>query len=207
MEEDKKNSIFKLQIDPQDASVEADIVTIRIKEIIESDLLLKPFTAIPSKENGIDIEGIASDGNTLYLGFRGPVLRGNYVPVMVIQDYRHTKDKDDCELRFVNLMGNGIRDIAKVGDGFLILSGPVGDGFGPYQLYFWDGSDCIEGSDRPTDHRTILLGNIPTQTGAKAEGIAVLEESSSSYIILLVYDGVPNGQPTLLKTIKPSLQH
>ncbi|MDJ0599758.1 MAG: MerR family transcriptional regulator [Crocosphaera sp.] len=29
------------------------------------------------------IEEIASDGNTLYLGFRGPVLRENYVPIMV----------------------------------------------------------------------------------------------------------------------------
>ena len=202
--EDKKNSIFKLKLNPQDATVEEEIVTIRIKEIIEEDELLRPFSGIPSKENGVDIEGIASHGDTLYLGFRGPVLRGNYVPVMVIKDCHNEKD---YELLFVNLMGNGIRDIVKVNDGFLILSGPVGDGFGPYQLYFWDGSDCIIGSDRPKEDRTILLGKIPTETGAKAEGITILEESSSSYTVVLVYDGLPNGRPTLLKVIKPRLKH
>ena len=100
------------------------------------------FTKIPSKENGIDIEGIASDGDKLYIGFRGPVLRGNYVPVMVIKD---CDNPSDYELLFVNLDGNGIRDICKVEDGFLIISGPMGDGVGNYQLYFWNGVDSIPG--------------------------------------------------------------
>ena len=47
VKEDKKNSIFKLKLNFEDARVEDEIVTIRIKGIIESDSLLKPFTAIP----------------------------------------------------------------------------------------------------------------------------------------------------------------
>jgi hypothetical protein len=35
-----------------------------------------PYMAIPGKDNGFDIEGLAVDGHRLLLGLRGPVLRG-----------------------------------------------------------------------------------------------------------------------------------
>ncbi|MEM9273857.1 MAG: DUF3616 domain-containing protein, partial [Cyanobacteria bacterium P01_F01_bin.143] len=73
--EDKKNSIFRLTIDSSTGEAK-DKKAIRIKGIIEKDPVLGIFTKIPSKENGVDIEGIASENNSLYLGFRGPVLRG-----------------------------------------------------------------------------------------------------------------------------------
>ena len=204
--EDKKNSIFKLTLDPQTGKEreKKERKTIRIKEILESDSILGIFTAIPSKENGIDIEGIASDGDTLYIGFRGPVLRENYVPVMVIEDF---EKKSDYELRFVNLGGNGIRDITKVKDGFLIIAGPVGDGFGRYQLYFWNGVDCLPGKNSPHNAKIEQIEEkIPFPEGfkdAKVEGITVLEENSSDYIVIIVYDGVPNGGPILFKVPKP----
>ncbi len=35
-----------------------------------------PCMAIPGKDNGLDIEGLAVDGRWLLLGLRGPLLRG-----------------------------------------------------------------------------------------------------------------------------------
>lgn len=35
-----------------------------------------PYLAIPGKGNGFDIEGLAVDGQRLFLGLRGPVLLG-----------------------------------------------------------------------------------------------------------------------------------
>ena len=144
--EDKKNTIFVVKLDANTGKKLKKSKTISIKKIVENDILLKEFTHIPSKENGVDIEGIASDGDTLYLGFRGPVLRENYVPIMVIDDWENKNL--DYELRFVQLDGNGIRDITKVDDGFLIIAGPVGDGKTPYELYFWNGVDGIPGKDK-----------------------------------------------------------
>jgi len=210
--EDKKNTIFKLTLNPQTAAASKEIETIRIKEIIENDSILGIFTPIPSKENGIDIEGIASDGDTLYIGFRGPVLRGNYVPVMVIEDF---EKKSDYELRFLNLGGNGIRDITKVKGGFLIIAGPVGDGIGSYQLHFWDGLDCLPGKDKPQNPHTTLLGEIPPPKNAegkdfkeaKAEGIAVIEEhtkgNSTVYQVIVVYDSVPQGGAITFEITNP----
>lgn len=47
-------------------------------ETLKEDVHLKPFikAQIPSKDNGLDIEGLAVRGNRLFLGLRGPVLRG-----------------------------------------------------------------------------------------------------------------------------------
>ena len=48
-------------------------------EVLKEDAHLKPFilSGIPSKDNGLDIEGlVAASNNRLFLGLRGPVLRG-----------------------------------------------------------------------------------------------------------------------------------
>jgi hypothetical protein len=101
-------------------------------------------------------------------------------------------------INYVNLNGNSIRDLAAVEKGFLILAGAGGDGISPYQVYFWDGKDIIPGKDKqPTNLK--LLGEIPAPSGAKAEGITVIEETNSAYKILVVYDGIANGNPTLFE--------
>lgn len=45
-----------------------------LREILLSNTYLKPFAALPSKENGLDIEGMAIHDGSLYLGLRGPVV-------------------------------------------------------------------------------------------------------------------------------------
>lgn len=44
--------------------------------LLKDDEHFGPFLAIPGKDNGFDIEGIAVAGKHLLLGLRGPVLRG-----------------------------------------------------------------------------------------------------------------------------------
>src|SRR5258706_6475374 len=48
----------------------------RLTEALEKDEHLGPSLHIPSKENGLDIEGLAIAGEHVFLGLRGPVLRG-----------------------------------------------------------------------------------------------------------------------------------
>jgi hypothetical protein len=157
---------------------------------------LKPFAQIPSKENGIDIEGIAVQGNDLYIGFRGPVLRENWVPVMVTQ---FENPADHPKLLYVNLGGLGIRDMVAVGDDqFLIIAGPMGDGPGGYHLYSWNGKDCVPGKNGA---KGVVrnLGEIPTDTGAKAEGITLLSSDQDDPLrLLIVFDGPERGDPISL---------
>lgn len=169
---------------------EIDRARISLYDLIQNDGVLKTFSHIPSKENGIDIEGIAVKGEWLYVGFRGPVFRGNYVPVMKL---KFDQPQESYELLYANLDGHGFRDIASVSDGFLIVAGPVGDNrAASYPLYHWDGKDIISGEDRAAADigKMTLLGQIQPPVGDKAEGLVVLEENDMSYELLIVYDGL-----------------
>ncbi len=197
--EKTRDKIFMLTINKNTGVPGSDLKSTSLREIINNDEILGLFSKIPSKENGVDIEGIAVDGDTLYIGLRGPVLRLNYVPIMKIPFDR--KDDKDYELYFVNLGGRGCRDIIKVDNGFLILGGPVGD-FGSYELYYWNGKDCIPG-EGGQGGEVIPLGKIPTPDGMKAEGVTVLEETKTYYKIIIVYDSARLGNPTLFNVSKP----
>jgi hypothetical protein len=154
--------------------------------------VLKPFTAIPSKENGIDIEGIAAKGKQLYIGFRGPVLRNNWVPVLITE---FDAPSEGAELRYVNLNGLGIRDMVSVKDGFLILAGPMGDGPGGYHLYLWNGLDCVPGKNGAKG-RLQYLGQIAVDPDTKAEGMTLLPgKKDDLQQLLIVFDGPERGNP------------
>ncbi|MDX2154131.1 MAG: DUF3616 domain-containing protein [Bryobacteraceae bacterium] len=164
--------------------------TMNLRAMLESDPVLKPFAALPGKENGIDIEGLAVKGKEIYVGFRGPVLRENYVPIL-----RTSFAKDAAhDLRFVNLGGRGVRDLAAVKDGFLVLAGPVGEGPGSFQIYFWDGNDCLVGAN-PLG-KCLLLAELPAHEKGKPEGLTVTSEEEKGYEIVVLMDGVKNGNMT-----------
>lgn len=193
--------IYRFTFDPSVNQPPSGIDSIRLRDVFERDDILKTFVALPGKENGIDIEGVALDGDWACLGFRGPVFRSGYVPVMRLK----FEQPENHELRFLHLGGRGIRDITKVQNGFLVIAGPVGDSSQSCQLYHWDGRDCIPGRERgEAQGKTTLLGTIPTPCGAAAEGIAVLKEAGSHYEVLIVYDGAANGAPAVYQVHRPA---
>jgi hypothetical protein len=178
-----------------------ELETTSLRSLIDGDELLRPFSQLASKENGVDLEGLAVRGKWVYVGFRGPVLRGNLVPVLRCQ---FGPIPGEADVRFVDLGGRGIRDLTRVRGGFLILAGPMGDGPGSYRVYFWDGEDCVPG-ERSVGRmgRVESLCKVPVEGGAKAEGITLLKESDTAYDVLVVFDGKKNGGPTRLRVKKP----
>ncbi len=197
--EPARERIYRWQLDRHGRVIEETIEMVSLRNVFANDDLLRPFRALPSKENGIDIEGIAADGDEkLYLGLRGPVLRGNYVPIVVVE-FKGGFTEDDIEesdVLFVNLGGRGIRDLLRLDDDeFLILAGPVGDGDGSFRLYGWNGKDCVPGTDKPDallNARPLCEIPVPTSR-AKAEGLALLDRSGGRYEFMIAYDGIPDG--------------
>lgn len=182
VEQVTRNRLYRMRFDQTSGEIHG-LERIDLRKRLRKDPLLAPFCALPSKENGVDIEGLAVRDGHLYLGFRGPVLRGNLVPVMGLKFDR----PKGYRLRFVRLNGQGIRDMVALEDGFIILSGPVGDGPGPFQLWWWDGADQVPGNDVDITP-TRLLGEVTTPGGAKAEGLALLACTGSRLSLLMVYD-------------------
>ena len=192
-EQGARNRLYRVSFDSASGQLGSP-ERIDLSKRLRKDPLLRPFCKLPSKENGVEIQGVAVCGARLHLGFRGPVLRDNYVPVMSLFFDR----PKDYMLNFVCLEGQGIRDLVALGGGFLILSGPINDTPGPFCLWFWDGVDQVPGKDRQVVP-TRLLGEVSSPGGAKAEGLALLSTEPDSAEVLIVYDINNTGQAVRMR--------
>src|SRR5688500_19591809 len=92
-----------------------------LRNLLRDDAHLAPFLPIPGKDNGLDIEGIAVTGERVYLGLRGPVLRG-WAFVLELRPEVDPDAPDRLELRpfddgrryrkhVLRLDGLGVRDL------------------------------------------------------------------------------------------------
>ena len=125
----------------------------RLRKWLKDDPLLAPFLEIPSKDNGLDVEGIASKGLRIWLGLRGPVLRG----LLVILEFDMKAQKDgtlkprklDGKQRYrthiLNGDGAGVRDLAFDGPDLLVLTGTPLAGDGQARVLRWKNAEaCVE---------------------------------------------------------------
>lgn len=137
------------------AILRGDVHGNELTGLLRQDEHLGPFLAIPGKDNGFDIEGIAIAGKHLLLGLRGPVLRGwaTIIEVALVDDDEPArlrlaplgKEGELYRKHFLDLHGLGIRDLAVQDDDLLILAGPTMDLDGPVVLYRWPGGARPDG--------------------------------------------------------------
>ena len=115
-----------------------------------------PSMAIPGKDNGFDIEGLAVDGGRLLLGLRGPVLRGWSALVEIAVETHGDQlrmvplDKSGALIRkhFMQLEGLGVRDLHFSGDDLYILAGPTMVLDGEIRVFKWSGAKSLLAANR-----------------------------------------------------------
>ena len=111
----------------------------KLRKWLKKDAHLKPFVGLPSKENGLDVEGIVARGDHVWVGLRGPVLGQSAVVLemqMRVTGKGHLKARrisGQARIRkhFVDTDGQGIRDMKWDGEDLLLVTGPVLSGDGP----------------------------------------------------------------------------
>jgi len=183
--EDNRNWLFRMSLD-EEGGIDANAVTrTTLRNAILQEPTLNLFWAIPGKENGIDIEAIASLDDTLYAGFRSPVLRGKWVQILVLKQGQPPR----THIRFVNLGGLSVRGMETVEDGLLLLAGPAGEATGEARVYLWNGEDMLPGTAGP-DASLSCLAKIATFPKGTAEGLARIGTSEASWDVLIAFDGV-----------------
>lgn len=168
---------------------------------LAEDEHLAPFLAIPGKDNGFDVEGLAVAGKRLFLGLRGPVLRG-WAVILEVEPREEEGDSPVLRLagigpggrpyrkHFLHLDSLGIRDLCIQGDDLLVLAGPTMDLDGPVAVFRWPGGA------RPEEEMVVPAGqlervlDVPYGQGVDhAEGMALFcPEEGESDSILVVYD-------------------
>lgn len=178
------------------AAVLPDAVNLR--RLLAADDHLAPFLQIPGKDNGLDIEGIAVAGERVYLGLRGPVLRG-WAIVLELTPYVDPAEPTRLRLRpfadgapyrkhLLDLDGLGVRDLCPHGEDLLVLAGPTMDLDGPVRVYRWRGAYRVEEPlvVRGADLTRVL--DLPYGDGDDhAEGIGLVG-SPDRPGLLVVYD-------------------
>lgn len=113
-----------------------------LKRRLAAGPVLAPFLAIPAKENGVDVEGLAVDGARVCVGLRGPVIGGWACLIdLTLREGGALGLKIDGEIvrHWVDLDGLGVRDLQRDGDDLLILAGPAMAVSGPAAVYRWRG--------------------------------------------------------------------
>lgn len=179
-----------------------------LRDLLADDPHLGPFVPIPSKDNGLDIEGVAVAGERVYLGMRGPVLRG-WAVLLELSPYvdadspgvlrlREADDGRPYRKHVLDLDGLGVRDLCPHGDDLLVLAGPTMSLSGPVRVYRWYGGCTTEA---PTVVRGDLLTlELELSHGAgvdHAEGLDVLPaDDDHPERLLVVYDSpAPERMP------------
>ena len=159
-----------------------------------------PFMAIPGKDNGFDIEGLAVDGRRLLLGLRGPVLRGWSALLEIAVEARGAQlrlvplDDSGTLIRkhFLQLDGLGVRDLHFSGDDLYILAGPTMALNGEIRVFKWPAARPLLAANRdPVRFEAALTESVSLPHGRgtnRAEAICdlppALSGGKASWLVL-----------------------
>ena len=163
---------------------------------VSDDPHLGSFLTIPSKENGFDVEGLAVRGDRVWLGLRGPVLRGH---AMVLDleitekapgrlNARRIEGERRYRKHLLDTRGLGIRDMRFHGDDLLLLAGSTMSLEGPAFVLRWRDAvdDDVSGVIDPD--RIEMVAELPYQLHVDhPEGIDLWPEGGPG-ALLVIYD-------------------
>jgi hypothetical protein len=139
----------------------------------------------PEEPGGLNIESLCADGESLLIGFRNPVPDGKALlvplknPAAVIDSGASPMFGDPIVL---DLHGLGFRDMARWGEGFIIVAGDFRDrkaeGAQPSRLFQWSGKSA--------DAPALLDGDLGD---LNPEGVVVYGDGAEARLQLLSDDG------------------
>ena len=182
-----------------DCDLESNSLTNAMKQAEKGkgDLHFADFFKIPGKDNGFDIEGLAVADDRIFMGLRGPVLRGwaGILEVSVNHEdpFRLTLRDIGPEGRpykkhFLDLKGLGIRDLCIHGRDMLILAGPTMNLDGPVVVYKWPNALESTNEELIFSDQLRQLFVVPNGLGNDhAEGMALISDGERPQV-LIVYD-------------------
>lgn len=172
-----------------------------LTEALSEDAHLRSFLAIPGKDNGFDIEGLAVAGGRLFLGLRGPVLRG-WAMILEVELEDDGAQPSTLRLKpigpngrpyrkhFLHLGGLGVRDLCVQGADLLILAGPTMDLDGPVTVFRWPDGTKPKGEQVVPGSELERVLEVPCGQGEDhAEGMTLFSpDGGEANSLLVVYD-------------------
>lgn len=180
-------------------------------EVLKQDPHLAPFLSIslPSKDNGFDIEGLAVHRDKIFLGLRGPVLRGWAIILEIEVEETEPgqltlkaigEEEQLYKKHFVDLNGLGVRELCLDGKDMIILAGSTMDLEGSMRVFrLKDILDrCGNTLCGQESEDLEVLFDLPFNFGSDhAEGLTLFRCLGQPNSLLVVYDSPdPKRKPT-----------
>jgi hypothetical protein len=173
-----------------------------LRDLLGKEEFLDDFVRLPSKENGLDIEGLSViPKNRVFFGLRGP-LADSFAIVVEAKFDNNLKLAGDMALHFIDLGGLGVRDLAAYRDDILILAGPVSGLRSPFRIYRWHPLDkgrevqsaelLYPKPDQPHASKVVLPDMARADADEHPEGICLLKRGEQEGLLVL-YDN-PRGE-------------
>ncbi len=199
-DDDSSYVVFRFPVDretgrppfePSDDKVVGVASSERLRKAIMQAAVIKDFYNQPLDEGGVNIEGIAVKDGRMYLGMRGPSVDGHAFILSVNVEATFTENQDLAAAVKRLELGNdaGIRDLAPVRDGLLVLSGPVNEQQVEPALFHWN-----EQTGALKKLGELKLPKSPK--GKKAEILLVLrDQADAPWRVLVMFDGPKDGLP------------
>jgi uncharacterized protein DUF3616 len=199
------------------AQLHGDAASSLLTRALMEDEHLKKFLSISGKDNGFDIEGLAVAGNRVFIGLRGPVLRGWAVLLeleLEVDDKKpsrlvlksinpnnlHNPRNPSYRKHFLELEGLGVRDLCVQDSDLLILAGPTMDLDGPVNVFRWEGGAKPAQESLIFKNALINLGSIPygqdnDQGKDHAESMTLFSpDGSKASSLLVTYDSASDSR-------------
>jgi hypothetical protein len=152
-----------------------------LRSKLRPDPFLSIFLELPSKENGLDIEGLAVLPKRVLLGLRGPVVDSHAIVLSLPRDSKLPTADGEPYRHLLDLGGLGVRDLAYGAEGVLVLAGPVTRADGPFRIHRWHPSRSRQPETAEVLHEWALDHDHP-------EGICSFKLDGKPGL-LIVYDG------------------
>jgi hypothetical protein len=203
--QESRSRVFRIPFDAATGTIQpAAIRFATLRGVLEGFPETKPFLLKPLQQNGLNIEGLTVSGNRLYFGLRAPNVENLGYVVEVDPASLFDGEGAAPRLHPVELgPQRGIREIATLAKGFLILTGnasaetskqfPETLAPGPdkhFELLYWNPAD---------DPQTSHIGSIPAAGKGKAEALLIQNESPERIDLLVLFDSLPGGGPLALR--------
>jgi hypothetical protein len=183
---------------PSDRVRDAVETTYRVSDLLRhAEPVSKFFGKDLNSADGLNIEGLAAQGDTIWFGLRAPVDKDAFLVRGSAADlFRpgHAPSETMPKPIPIRLDGLGIRDLAVLPDNrLLVLAGASHGKEVPFKLFVVDaGSGAAKPIGSLTEIKQLVDGKMET---GKAEAVTIIGSTTDRTRILVLFDGLVDGAP------------
>ncbi len=206
--QDDRCHVFRIPADPQTGVAQAQgITSASLLPWLATQPALASSLRTPLQAHGFNIEGLAYKSGKLYFGVRGPNVAGHTFVIEMDPSPLFRNEMPNGKIHELPVgAGQGIREIAALPVGFLVLTGNAGSEPSKhfpasedhaedtsYALWWWQPQSA-------TSLAKLLV--LPKHEG-KAEGLLVTKTEAAEIEVVILFDSGKNGAPLTLAVHLP----